>query len=238
MKTENKEAIREEAVKWFDNLPDDVKKTVACMYFHVIDTEFIAATLTEYVPKEHEIKEVSNVSEIKEGSLEWFEREYPETEFQREEKAVREGNLDYFIKKEEPVADYRDNIDYRRINDPYFKEPVFNMEDLVKAADEQGVGKEEPVSVSVEKAAKDLALLERNKKQLSNREFDFCKNYFKEGANWQKEQDKAIIGELLDIVNAMRLAGKVEGLDSIMVKTYEKMKSVIAKAETYLQTKN
>lgn len=48
---------RDDAIKWFDNLHEHIKKTVAEMYFYGIDTDTIASTLIEYAPKEEHLPE-------------------------------------------------------------------------------------------------------------------------------------------------------------------------------------
>jgi hypothetical protein len=83
------------------------------------------------------------------------------------------------------------------------------------------IPKEEPKQETLEEAAKRYAVIKRERKRLSNREFDFCQKDFIEGTKWQQEQDKNKYSEVFEwLANKDYLSDEVE----LLQKEFEQFK--------------
>lgn len=116
------------------------------------------------------------------------------------------------------------------------EQSLSNISCHYKVCNQKVVPKEEPVSVSVEEAAKFMWV---GKELIFNTDV-FGKNIptITDAANWQKEQDKAIIGELLEVLQNGRLYivkyGKPKLEDKEAHEYLQSLLSAITKATNYI----
>jgi hypothetical protein len=192
--------IQEVVMEWWMDIGEDKRQEIRGNY-HLIDEEMIA----EAYLKEQELKEVSNVSEyyitnVRKGKGEQSIYTYAELREVGTNELAISATLDYINKK------------------------------ILHGSYKLAKPKEEPVSVSVEEAANDYLTYWRGQdnKNLSNPiHAERCKNNFKAGVNWQKEQDKELIRELLEGLMLLGTDNKREDFIKIS-------QSAITKSNQYL----